>query len=134
MKRIFKTGTLTFTFLLACGWCFAQVDGVSCGGKESDQARPVAKMDLGDVTKRALQLPRPKYPQLARTEGAYGNVKAQVVINMNTGAVVWAQIISGHPLLKAAVRDVVCKARFAPVNDVDGFVTGTLTYRFARRR
>ena len=91
-------------------------------------------MDLGDVTKKALQLPRPKYPQLAKTAGASGDVKAQVVIDINSGAVVWAQTISGHPLLRSAVRDVVCKARFARVNDVDGFVAGTLTYRFARRR
>ena len=96
--------------------------------------RPVTKIDLGDVTKKAQQLPRPKYPQLAKTAGASGNVKAQVVIDINSGAVVWAQTISGHPLLQAAVRDVVCKPRFAPVLDATGFVIGTLTYRFSRRR
>ena len=91
-------------------------------------------MELGDVTKKALQLPPPKYPQLAKTAGANGNVKAQVVIDINSGVVVWAETISGHPLLQAAVRDVVCKARFAPVFDADGLVSGFLTYRFVRRR
>ena len=91
-------------------------------------------MDLGEVTKKAVQLPRPRYPQLAKTAGAYGNVKAQVAIDINTGAVVWAQTVSGHPLLQAAVRDVVCKARFAPLLDANGFVGGTVTYHFARRR
>ena len=91
-------------------------------------------MNLGDVTKKALQLPRPKYPQLAKTAGANGSVKEQVIIDINSGVVVWAETISGHPLLQAAVRDVVCRARFAPVFDADGFVSGFLIYRFARRR
>ena len=124
----------SLTFLLACGWCAAQDNGFQCGNIGSTETRPLTKMDFGDVTKKALRLPRPKYPQIAKSIGAYGNVKAQVVIHINTGTVAWAQTISGHPLLQAAVRDVVCKARFVPVNDVDGFVAGTLTYRFARRR
>src|SRR6185369_11297662 len=106
--------------------------GLQCGNKGTN--RPIAKIELGDLTKKALHLPRPKYPQLAKTSGVYGNVTAQVVIDINSGAVVWGQTISGHPLLQAAVRDVVCKARFAPVLDANGFVNGTLTYRFARRR
>jgi hypothetical protein len=134
MKRIFRVGTLSVTLMVGFGGCLAQGEGFRCGDKESNQARPVAKMDLGDVTKKALRLPRPKNPQLAKTAGSYGNVKAQVVIDVNAGAVVWAQTISGHPLLQAAVRDVVCEARFAPVFDANGFVNGTLTYRFARRR
>jgi outer membrane biosynthesis protein TonB len=134
MKPIFKSGTLCITLLLSCGWCVAQASGFGCGNKESNQTRPVTKIDLGDVTKKARQLPRPKYPQLANTAGASGIVNAQVVIDINSGAVVWAQTISGHPLLQAAVRDVVCRARFVPMFDANGFVGGTLVYRFARRR
>ena len=121
-------------FLPQCPWCIAQTAGFRCSNKESDQSRPQVKLNLGDVTKKALQLPRPKYPQLAKTAGANGSAKAQVVIDINSGVVVWAETISGHPLLQAAVRDVVCRARFAPVFDADGFVSGFLTYRFARRR
>ena len=132
MRRIFQTVALGFATLVACGWCVAQQEGFQCSEKATNRFN--AKFDLGDLTKKAVQLPRPKYPQLARTSGAYGNVKAQVVIDVNSGVVVWAQTISGHQLLQAAVRDVVCKARFVAINDVDGFVAGTLTYRFARRR
>ena len=132
MRQIFQPVILGVAILLGCGWCVAQEDGFQCGNKGTN--RPIAKIELGDLTKKAIHLPRPKYPQLAKTSGVYGNVTAQVVIDMNSGAVVWAQTISGHPLLQAAVRDVVCKARFVHMNDVDGFVAGTLTYRFARLR
>lgn len=134
MKCFFKRETLGIALLLSCGWCVAHAGGVPCANKGSNETRPVTKMNLGDVTKKARQLPRPKYPQLAKSAGAFGNVKAQVVIDINSGAIVWAQTISGHPLLQAAVRDVVCSARFAPVLDANGFVSGTLTYRFTRRR
>jgi len=130
MRGLFRTGTLCATLLLLFDWGVAQSGGFKCG----NQIRPQSKMNLGDVTKKALQLPRPKYPQVAKTAGAYGNVKVQVVIDMNSGAVVWAQTITGHPLLQAAASDVACKARFAPIFDADGFVSGFLTYRFARRR
>ena len=79
-------------------------------------------------------LPRPRYPQLAKASGVYGTVKAEVVIDIVTGAVVWAEVTSGHPLLKAAVSDVICRARFAGTNHVDGHVSGTLTYKFRRAR
>jgi len=135
MKPIFKLGLLFLTLLLTGGLCAAQSEivGFQCPGKESSP-RPTAKINLSDVTKKAIQLPRPKYPPLAKAAGLFGNVKAQVLIDMNSGDVVWAQVISGHPLLQAAVRNVVCQARFTPINDVDGRVSGILTYRFARRR
>ena len=108
--------------------------GFQCQGKDANQPRPNATLKLGDVTKKAIQLPRPRYPQLAKAAGLDGNVKAEVVIDINSGSVAWVQVISGHPLLRAAVRDVVCRARFVPTNDVDGHASGILTYRFARRR
>ena len=132
MRQILQTVTLGVAILLGRGWCVAQEEGLQCGNKGTN--RPIAKIELGDLTKKSLHLPRPKYPQLAKTFGVYGKVTAQVVIDINSGAVVWAQTISGHPLLQAAVRDVMCKARFVHMNDVDGFVAGTLTYHFARPR
>jgi hypothetical protein len=61
-------------------------------------------------------------------------VKALIVVDLNSGRTVWAQMISGHSQLQAAVKSVVCSARFASTYDVDGFASGILTYRFARRR
>ena len=134
MRLHFTTALLSITFALTGGVCAAQAgnDGFRCPGREL-APRPTVKTDLGNVTKKALYLPRPKYPELAKRSGIYGSVTAQVVISINSGRVVWAFVVSGHPSLKSAVSDVVCKARFAPIYDADGFVNGFITYRFARR-
>lgn len=134
MRLLFTTALMSITFAFAGGVCAGQAenDGFRCPGREL-ASRPTVKMDLGNVTKKALNLPQPKYPQIAKRSRIYGPVTAQVVIDINSGRVVWAFVVSGHPLLKSAVSDVVCKARFAPTNDADGFVNGSITYRFARR-
>jgi hypothetical protein len=108
--------------------------GFRCPGRESNQSRPDVKLNLGDVTNKALELPQPKFPQAAKTARVFGAVQAEVVIDINSGKIVWSRVLKGHPLLQKAIRDVVCQARFSPTNDVDGRVRGILTYRFARRR
>lgn len=108
--------------------------GFQCPGRVPNQPRPTTKADLGDVTRKARRLPKPTYPKSAKAAGAYGTVKVEIVIAVNTGSVVWAQVISGHDLLKAAVAEVMCGARFYPTNDADGYVSGFLTYRFSRSR
>lgn len=146
MKLIFSIGILCLVPFLGAVVCVAQevesstadnsrdvtrVVGFQCPGGELNRPRPDAILRLGNVTKKALDLPRPVYPKGAR---AYGNVRAEVVININTGRVVWARVLNGHPLLQEAVSNVVCRARFAPTNDVNGRVNGIIIYRFGQRR
>lgn len=112
------------------------VTGFQCLDEEIKQPRPVVRIRLGDITKKALKLPQPEYPQEAKTAGVYGKVKAEVVVRIDTGEVVWARVLSGHPLLEEAVKQVVCQARFAPAR-YDGQTinaSGILTYSFAGSR
>ena len=108
--------------------------GFRCPDRESNHPRPDVKWRLGDITKKALKLPRPAYTKAARTARVSGNVRAEVVILIMTGEVVWARVLDGNPLLQEAVKEVVCRARFSHVNDVNGHVSGVLTYKFPRRR
>lgn len=135
INPIIKAGLLFTTLLLVGEQSLGQnkTDGFGCPDRNLS-ARPNAKIDLGDVTKKAIYLPHPKYPASARTLTMSERVNAEVVIDINSGRVVWASVTSDHPLLSSAVSDVVCRARFAPTYDVDGFVSGSITYRFARRR
>lgn len=108
--------------------------GFQCPSGEPNQPRPKLIQRLGNITRKALALPQPKYPQDARVARTTGTVEAEVVIEINTGRIVWARILSGPPMLQEAVRSVVCQARFPHTNDANGRVSGTLTYRFGRRR
>ena len=103
--------------------------GFQCRGK-AKQSRPSTKINLGELTKKALRLPQPRYPQLAKDSGVSGPVTVEVVVSLNSGAVVWTQVLTGHPLLRAAVNDAACRARFAGTYDVDGYGSGRLTTRF----
>jgi hypothetical protein len=108
--------------------------GFRCPDRRMGQSRPDAKSDLGDVTKKAIQMPRPDSSRWPRGSRVSGVAQAEVVIDINSGKVVWARLMNGHPLLQLAVGDVVCRARFSPTYDVDGRVRGVITYRAARRR
>ena len=73
----------------------------------------------------------PAYPQEAKDAGAAGVVGVRVLVD-ETGKVVEAEAISGHPLLRQAAVDAAYKWRFAPItlsgNPVK--VSGTINYNF----
>ena len=87
----------------------------------------------GDEVKvgRALELPKPDYPPIARAAHATGQVLVQVIIDVD-GTVIAAAAVGGHPLLQAASVQAARNARFAvtKVNDQPVKVTGVITYTF----
>jgi len=87
----------------------------------------------GDEVKvgRALELPKPDYPPIARAAHATGQVFVQIIIDVD-GTVIAAAAVAGHPLLQAASVKAARNARFAvtKVNDQPVKVTGVITYTF----
>lgn len=92
------------------------------------------KLDVDNdvLNGRALELPKPSYPQMAKYERVEGTVKVRVRIN-EKGEVVNAWAICGPPLLRDAAVSAARKARFSatsfkgkPVK-----VTGLINYNFA---
>src|SRR5215470_8194355 len=75
--------------------------------------------------------PEPEYPLEAKEKGIVGEVRANIIFSLAEGEIVWAQLEGGHPSLREAVKKVVCKVRFKQAEDVDAYVSGTLTYKFA---
>ena len=150
LKQLFKTITLIFTFLFfAVISCEARTlnklqaeltqtkdadGGFQCPSCENNQPRPKIKLSVGDVTKKAKELPKPKRPVGAKAAGAFGKVVAEVAIETHSGEVEWARIVSGHPLLQKAVKKIVCQARFYPsfINSGPTKVSGTITYSFRK--
>jgi hypothetical protein len=149
MRLIFAILNPYLLFLLSVAVCATQgvagqtasgsqkrsaVIGFACPDREQNQERPETELNLGDVTKKALELPQPESRRWSRNSRVTGIAQAEVVIDINSGRVVWARLMNGHPLLQLSVGAVVCQARFAPTNDVDGRASGIITYRARRRR
>lgn len=86
----------------------------------------------GALNGRAISLPVPAYPPIARAAHATGTVEVRVLID-EQGVVVSAASISGHPLLQAAAVAAARHASFAPtlVDNKPVKVAGVIKYTFA---
>lgn len=93
--------------------------------------KPSAVVSGGVLNGKAISLPKPPYPQIARTARASGTVTVQVMIDEN-GSVVSASAVSGHPLLRAAAVQAARQARFTPtkLSGQPVKVSGVINYNF----
>jgi protein TonB len=92
---------------------------------------PRAPISGGVLNGKAISLPKPAYPPIARQAHASGTVVVQVTIDEN-GNVISAHAISGHPLLQAVAAAAARGARFSPtkLSGQPVKVTGVITYNF----
>src|ERR1044072_416563 len=74
---------------------------------------PRAPISGGVLNGKAISLPKPAYPPIARAAHASGTVVVQVLIDEN-GNVVSAHAVSGHPLLQGAAVGAARSAKFSP--------------------
>jgi TonB family protein len=93
--------------------------------------RPRSPISGGVLNGRAISMPMPPYPPLAKTANASGTVVVRVLIDED-GKVTEAHAISGHRLLWASAEDAARNARFAPtqLSGQPVKVTGVITYKF----
>lgn len=85
----------------------------------------------GVLNGKAISKPAPVYPPIAKAAKASGTVVVQVTID-ESGKVISAKAISGHPLLQAAAVQAAYQAQFTPtkLSGQPVKVTGVLTYVF----
>ena len=83
------------------------------------------------LNSRALDLPRPPYPQMAKLSRVQGTVSVQVLID-ESGNVISAKAVSGHVLLIPDAQRAALRARFSPttIGGVAVKVSGVITYNF----
>jgi protein TonB len=98
---------------------------------EAPKAPPRAPISGGVLNGKAISLPKPAYPPIARQAHASGTVVVQVTIDEN-GNVISARAVSGHPLLQAVAVGAARGARFSPtkLSGQPVKVTGVITYNF----
>jgi TonB family protein len=103
------------------------------GGGADPRARSGAPISGGVLNGKAISLPKPPYPPIARAARASGTVTVQVTID-ESGKVISARAIGGHPDLQEAAVKAAYEARFAPtmLSGQPVKVTGVLTYNFVR--
>ena len=92
---------------------------------------PRAPISGGVLNGKAISLPKPAYPPIARAAHAAGTVVVQVTIDEN-GNVIAAHAVSGHPLLQPAAVGAARQARFSPtkLSGQPVKVTGVIQYNF----
>ena len=83
------------------------------------------------LNSQAISLPRPNYPPMAKQIRVSGAVNVQVLID-ESGKVISAKAISGHPLLVAEAVKAATQARFSPtiIGEQPVKVSGIITYNF----
>ncbi|HLO00591.1 MAG TPA: TonB family protein [Pyrinomonadaceae bacterium] len=94
-------------------------------------APPSAPVSGGVLNAKAISLPKPPTPPIAKAAKASGTVVIQVLVDEN-GSVVSAHAVSGHPLLQAAAVAAARSAKFSPtkLSGQPVKVTGVITYQF----
>ena len=94
--------------------------------------KPVPKtVSGGVVNSKATNLVKPTYPPAARAVKAAGAVNVQVTIS-ESGSVISASAVSGHPLLRAAAESAARSSKFSPtlLSGQPVKVTGVIVYNF----
>ena len=96
---------------------------------------PLKPISGGVLNGKALSLPAPQYPDLARRTGSSGVVEVEVVIDV-TGKVISAKATSGPGVLRQAAEMAAKLARFGPtlLSGQPMKVSGVITYNFTLQR
>lgn len=154
MKQCFRKLGLSFSvLLLAATFCYSQKSkqprtessqaaevsdaGFQCSNRDkTEEPHFETIIKVGDITKRLIEMSKPKLSSEAKAAKVFGRVVVEIIIVAQIGEILWARVKSGHPLLREAVKDVVCQARFSPAT-IEGKIVGvrgTITYDFPHRR
>src|SRR5215203_3325464 len=93
---------------------------------------PLKAISGGVLNGKAVELPQPAYPAAARAVRATGQVSVLVVVD-ETGNILSASAVTGHPLLRSAAVQAARQAKFAPtiINGKTVKVSGVITYNFS---
>lgn len=95
--------------------------------------KPLMKPVSGGVLNgKAVQLPTPEYPEVAKRMRAAGLVTVEVVIDVN-GKVISAKATGGPAMLQQAAVQAAMRARFSPttLSGQPVKVAGTINYNFS---
>ncbi|MCA1620227.1 MAG: TonB family protein [Acidobacteria bacterium] len=93
--------------------------------------KPKTVVSGGVLNGKAISKPQPAYPPIAKAARASGTVTVQILVD-ESGRVVSASAVNGHPLLQQAAVSAARQARFSPtlLSGQPVKVSGVITYNF----
>src|SRR5687768_14231574 len=93
--------------------------------------KPKTVVSGGVLNGKAISKPQPAYPPIAKAARASGTVTVQILVD-ESGRVVSASAVNGHPLLQQAAVAAARNARFSPtlLSGQPVKVSGVITYNF----
>ena len=101
------------------------------GGSPSPRMNPTPSnrpANSGVLNGRAMRLPTPYYPPIAKQMRASGEVRVQVAVD-ERGNVISAKAVSGHPLLRQSAESAARQSKFR-VDHQNVPISGELVYTF----
>src|SRR5215203_2516567 len=100
-------------------------------GAQTEQTQIPKTISGGVVNGKATNLVKPPYPAAARAVRAAGAVNVQVTID-ESGNVISASAVSGHPLLRASAVQAARSSKFSATMLAGQAVkvTGVIVYSF----
>jgi len=100
-------------------------------GGVPENMNPKGAVKEGILNGKAIKLPKPPYPPIAKATKAQGTVVVQVLVDEN-GDVIAAHAVSGDASLQAAAVAAARQAKFPPriVSGKPVKVSGVITYEF----
>jgi protein TonB len=92
---------------------------------------PLKPISGGILNGKAVSLPAPVYPEMAKKARSFGLVEVEVVIDI-TGKVISAKAVKGPALLQQSAEQAAKLARFTPtlLSGQPVRITGVITYNF----
>ncbi|SRR6266566_1310803 len=92
---------------------------------------PTERVTSRVLASKAISLPQPPYPIMAKQIHLQGAVNIQILVD-EQGKVIAAQVVNGNAMLAGAAKDAAMRARFTPtvLNGQPVKVQGVITYNF----
>lgn len=119
-----------------CATCPVESTGPAVVAQPTPEPAPIKpptiqKVSTGVLIAKVINMPKPAYPIIAKQARASGAVNVQILID-ETGNVISAHAVNGHPMLIHAAEDAARRARFTPtlLSNQPVKVQGVITYNF----
>jgi TonB family protein len=133
MKAEFEPALTEFPTIYGAGVLVYNREDFNGKVVTSSNPKPLIKVIKGGIVNgKAIELPKPEYPEEAKRKCTGGIVEVAVLIHAGSGRLISAKAISGNELLRESAEKAALKAKFIPTIHASNniYVQGKVVYNF----